>query len=254
MRSFNPTQPRFDTVLPRVSDFQRRLRETAALGEGGDAGSPGNASTLQSSLDASLLQDLQRFEGPLRGGQGPEVLEVMAAAVRHGRALQVLLEHEGLVLPLTVRPQQRTVQAPLALEQWGLLRWAGLKVLQVEPAPPPVPAADLHDAPLGLVLWALALHGSRSELLPEIAGPVAYRIAPATELGSLDFAGALAPAIVRLQRQTTTLAELSRCAGFDRERAMRLLNGLYLQAGLMITRTHPAAVGALPAQRTHGPH
>ena len=30
-------------------------------------------------------------------------------------------------------------------------------------------------------------------------------------------------------------------AGFDRERAMRLLNGLYLQSALMATRTHPAA-------------
>ena len=29
--------------------------------------------------------------------------------------------------------------------------------------------------------------------------------------------------------------------GFDRARAMRMLNGLYLQAGLMVSRTHPAA-------------
>lgn len=170
----------------------------------------------------------------------------MAAAVRHGRALHLLLEHEGLVLPLTVRPQQHTVQAPLALARWGLLRWAGLKVLQVEPAPTPapVPLAGLHDAPLSLVLWSLALHGARIELLPEISAPVAYRIAPASELNGLDLGGVLAPAILRLQRQATTLAEPSQWPGFDRERAMRLLNGLYLQAGLMITRTHPAAVAA----------
>jgi hypothetical protein len=29
--------------------------------------------------------------------------------------------------------------------------------------------------------------------------------------------------------------------GFERERATRLLNGLYLQGGLMVSRTHPAA-------------
>jgi hypothetical protein len=29
--------------------------------------------------------------------------------------------------------------------------------------------------------------------------------------------------------------------GFDRPRAMRMLNGLYLQAGLMVSRTHPVA-------------
>ena len=31
--------------------------------------------------------------------------------------------------------------------------------------------------------------------------------------------------------------------GFDRERAMRLLNALYLQAGLIVSRTHPEAAG-----------
>ena len=45
----------------------------------------------------------------------------------------------------------------------------------------------------------------------------------------------------RLQRATTNLREISDWPGFDRARAMRMLNGLYLQAGLMVTRTHPAA-------------
>ena len=29
--------------------------------------------------------------------------------------------------------------------------------------------------------------------------------------------------------------------GFDRGRAMRMLNGLYLHAALIVSRTHPAA-------------
>ena len=254
-RTFSQTQPSFDTVLPRVSDFQRRQRQ---LGHSPDAGA---GSTLQSTLDVSLLQDLQRFEKPAGSGC-LEVLEVMAAAVRHGRALRLLLEHEGLVLPLTVKPQERLVHAPLALAQWSLLRWSTLKVLQVEPAAAAEPATLTQGAPLGvmqqqaplgvmqqqaplsLVLWALALEGSRADLLPEIAGPVAYRIVPGTDLSGLDLAGLLASAVTRLQRQTTTLGELSQWPGFDRERATRLLNGLYLQAGLMITRTRPAAMGA----------
>ena len=236
-RTFSQTQPSFDTVLPRVSDFQRRQRQ---LGHSPD---PGAGSTLQSTLDVSLLQDLQRFEKPAGSGC-LEVLEVMAAAVRHGRALRLLLEHEGLVLPLTVKPQERLVHAPLALAQWSLLRWSTLKVLQVEPAAAAETAAPTQEAPLGLVLWALALEGSRADLLPEIAGPVAYRIVPGTDLSGLDLAGLLASAVTRLQRQTTTLGELSQWPGFDRERATRLLNGLYLQAGLMITRTRPAAISA----------
>ncbi len=47
--------------------------------------------------------------------------------------------------------------------------------------------------------------------------------------------------MARLKREAVNLRELSQWPGFDRERAMRLLNGLYLQAGLMVSRTHPAA-------------
>jgi hypothetical protein len=47
--------------------------------------------------------------------------------------------------------------------------------------------------------------------------------------------------VARLKREAVNLRELSQWPGFDRERAMRLLNGLYLQAGLMVSRTHPAA-------------
>ena len=223
-----PTRPHFDTELPRLSDFQRRQRASAAEGEGGPV------STLQSGLDRSLLHDLQRFEQ--RAGEGIEVLEIVAAAVRHARALRLLVQHDDLVLPLTVMPVERLVQAPLPLAQWGLLRWSALKVLQVEPAPHDI--EPQHAAPLGMVLWALALHGARAELLPEIAGPAAYRIAPLTDLSALDLSGTLVSAVQRLRRQSTPLRELASWPGFDRERATRLLNGLYLQSGLIVTRSH----------------
>lgn len=235
--SFDSTQPSFDTVLPRVSDFQRRLRTAAP----GSDSAPN--STLNSTLDRSLLLDLQRFEART-DSPGLEVLEVVAAAVRHARPLRLLLQHEDIVLPLTVMPVERLVHAPLPLAQWGLLRWHALKVLQVEPAAAGGELTDeSHLAPLGVVLWALALHGSRAELLPEIAGPVAYRMAPGTDLSSLSLGGPLASAMARLRRQSTPLHEISGWPGFDRERAMRLLNGLYLQAGLIVTRAHPAGAG-----------
>jgi hypothetical protein len=234
------TLPNFDTTLPRVSDFQRRMRMSTS---GADTMA---GSTRLSALDVSLLQDLQRFEAAAtQAGSGLEVLEVVAAAVRHGRALKLMLAHEDRVLPLTVLPVERLVHAPLPLAQWALLRWRQLRVLHVEPAmgePMSEPGTD-HSAPLVLVLWALALNGSRAELLPEIAGPVAYRIAPGTDLSALDLRGALGAAVNKLRRQTHTLGEIETWPGFDRERAMRLLNGLYLQAGLMVSRAHPAATG-----------
>ena len=229
--------PTFDTVLPRVSDFQRRLRQT-----GGDTRSPASGhASLDPTLDQSLLQDLQRFDASARTEHGLEVLEVVAASLRHGRALRLLVSHADLVLPLTVMPLQRVVRAPLPLDQWELLNWAGMKVLQVEPALAPLQTD--HQAPLGLVLWALALQGSRAQLLPEIAGPVAYRIAPSADFSGLHLSGALASAVTRLRRQTTPLQELSSWPGLDAERASRLLNGLYLQSGLIVTRSHPAAAG-----------
>jgi hypothetical protein len=227
--------PSFDTVLPRVSDFHRRLRQTSV-----DTLSPGGIhSSLDPTLDQSLLQDLQRFDVSARTEPGLEVLEVVAASLRHGRALRLLVSHADLVLPLTVMPLERVVQAPLPLDQWDLLDWAGMKVLQVESATPHLPAS--HQAPLGLVLWALALQGSRAQLLPEIEGPVAYRIAPSADFSGLHLTGLLAAAVARLRRQSTPLHELSAWPGLDADRATRLLNGLYLQSGLIITRSNPAA-------------
>jgi hypothetical protein len=234
------TQPSLDNALPRVSDFQRRMQRSAT------AADTMAGSTRLSALDASLLQDLQRFEpAATQQGLGLEVLEVMAAAVRHGRALQLMLAHEERVLPLTVLPAEHLVHAPLPLSQWAVLRWSQLKVLHVERAlgEPLNEPGTSHSAPLSLVLWALALNGARAELLPEIAGPVAYRIAPGTDLSALDLRGALGAAVNKLRRNTSTLSEMEAWPGFDRDRAMRLLNGLYLQAGLMVSRAHPAATG-----------
>ena len=51
---------------------------------------------------------------------------------------------------------------------------------------------------------------------------------------------------MRLQRDNANLRDIAAWPGFDRSRAMRLLNGLYLQAALIISRTHPAASHEIP--------
>jgi hypothetical protein len=92
------------------------------------------------------------------------------------------------------------------------------------------------------LLWALAMRGPRRELLPEIAGPAVYRVSPALDSGSLPISGALRTAIDRLRRQAISLSGLATWPAFNRERAVRLLNALYLQAGLIVSRSHPDAV------------
>ena len=65
---------------------------------------------------------------------------------------------------------------------------------------------------------------------------------PGLDSAGLPTGGALKAAIDRLRRQTANLTEIASWPALDRERATRLLNALYLQAGLMVSRSHPDAV------------
>jgi hypothetical protein len=223
---FHSTLPVGASELMRVSDFRRYLRQQQA--ERQEAGA-----TLLSSLTPSLLQDLMRFE---REGHGSELLEVVAASLRHGRSLLVHLGLDGHVIPLTVFPAERLAHCPLTSEQLLSTRLHALQVMQVEPAvrQPPgpqqrTPVQEHHlFAPLGPLTWAMAMRGSRDTLLPELAGPVAYRVTPGADLKPLALAGTAAAAVARLRRESANLREVAAWPGFDRERAMRLLNGLYL--------------------------
>lgn len=247
---FEPTIPFGEPELMRVSAFRRYLDELDGQGQ-----HPVPSSRL-ASLSPSLMADLMRFE---EGGGASEVLEVLAACVRHARDVAVHLQWGDKVVPLTVFPQQRLFHCQLSLDTLLAARLTELEVLYVEPATlrPPgdaehklvAPAAEHH--PLGVLLWELALRGRRDSLLPEIAGPAAYRLSPGIDLGAIRATGALAAGVERLQGDATTLREMSEWPGFDRERATRLLNGLYLQAGLIVSRAHPAAIndswfGVLP--------
>ena len=240
---FEPTIPFGEPELLRASAFQRYLHEP-----GGPRahGLLGDAATRPAGLSPSLLADLGRFE---RSGQASEVLEVLAACVRHAQEVIVHLQMADVVVPLTVFAVERLVHCPISLDALLRERPTELRVLHVEPAvlrPPgdresALVADDQHYHPLRPVLWEFALRGSRATLLPEIAGPVAYRVAPGLELGDLRVSGALTSTIQRLQRDSVSLRELADWPGFDAPRAARLLNALYLQSGLIVSRTHRAA-------------
>ena len=239
---FPSTLPVGASELMRVSDFRRYLQEQQALIDRADR----QQTTRLSSLSPSLLLDLLRFE---REGRGSDLLEVIAAALRHNKRLLIHLALDGHVIPLTVFPVERLAHCPLTSEQLLSSRLSALEVMQVEPAllsaPGPQDRALVADAalygPLGPLIWALAMRGARDSLLPELAGNAAYRVTPVADLQGLELGGTLSAALARLRRETTNLREISEWPGFDRERAMRLLNALYLQAALMVTRSHPAA-------------
>lgn len=196
-------------------------------------------------LTPSLADDLRRFE---RNGMQTELIEVLAASMRHGRNLLVSLEYGNHALELTLYPSHRLMHCPLPLQRLLSLQLSDLFVQSVTLAPRRLPVLTrlpsaeqaLYGsmAPLG---WELALRGARCELLPEIPSQAAFRIPPGVTVQGVDLHGTMAAAIHRLRREATNLKEMSAWAGFDRERAMRLLNGLYLQSALMATRAHPAA-------------
>jgi hypothetical protein len=237
---FESTLPFGQPDLMRASAFRRYLDESARSGEADTM-----ASRL-STLSPSLMLDLMRFE---QDGHQGGVVEILAACIRHARKLLLHLQAGERVVPLSVFPVEHLAHCPMPMAQFLELPLGELVVMHVEPALLRPPGDRLqsmigepeHYSALGPVLWELALRGSRSELLPEIAGQAAYRISPGLNLRTLELQGSLADAVARLKRETTNLREMAQWPGFDRERAMRLLNGLYLQAGLMVSRTHPAA-------------
>ena len=241
MSTFQSTIPFGQPELMRASDFQRYLHEPG----GPRAREVVEGGVRHAALSPSLMADLSRFE---HAGHASEALEVLAACVRHAQQVVIHLQMGDAVVPLTVFAVQRLVHCPITLDALLQQRPTELRVLHVEPAvlrppgdaEPLLVGEDQHYHSLGPVLWELALRGARSTLLPAIAGTVAYRVAPGIDLGALRVGGALMAAVQRLQGERVTLREMADWPGFDAERAARLLNALYLQSGLIVSRTRPA--------------
>jgi hypothetical protein len=227
-----------DSTLWRISAFERVRNETGTSGfmrlEGPTV------------LSSTLMADLWRLEQDPSEG---DVLEVMAACLRHREPALLYLEHQELVWPVTLFPHEMLYHSPRPMVQASTQGLSPLKVLMVEP-PGVRPPGDRmkerighvdHYYPLTPLLWAVALHGPRARLLGEIAGTAAYRALSNSERENLPLAGAMRSAAERLRRESASLREIASWPGLSVERASRLLNALYLASSLMTTRSHPAA-------------
>lgn len=227
-----------DSTLWRISAYER-WRE-----ENGNSGfAPLTPSTvLPTTLNAELTQ-LERRQ--LRG----DVLEVMAACMRQRESALVLLRHRDLVWPLTLFPRSNLYHVPRPITDSLESSTRDLEVLSVEPPglrpPGHVMTERIADAggyrPLAPLLWTLALHAPQSHLLADIAGRAAYWISAEFASTGIAHAGAMGPVLKRLRQGVASLNEIARWPGMDAERAARMLNGLYLQGGLIVLRSHRAA-------------
>ena len=237
---FDSTIPFGEPELLKTSAYRKYLEELDGDSE------PGGPSSRLTQLSESLQADLGRFEQ--RGGSS-EAVEVVAACIRHSTRVTIYLQCADRVVPLTVFPQERLVHCPMDLDEMVQRYLSQLRVMHLEPAtlrPPGDSERELIGEsrmyhPIGPLLWELAVRGPRSTLLPEIAGPAVYRVAPGLDVEQLPVTGAVRSAIERLKREAMSLGGIAAWPAFDRDRAMRLLNALYLQAGLIVSRAHPSA-------------
>ena len=228
-----------ESTLWRISAFERERRET-----GGSGFATLGRSTV---LPTTLLAELRRIEDWSAGES--DVLEVMAASLRHREALLMLLRYEDLVWPVTLFPLQMLYHSPRDMADATPAGLGSVAALAIEPPGVRPPGHWMHERvaqaahyrPLLPLLWRMALHGPRHELLADIGGTAAYRVVPSPHGERPTAPGALGPAIERLRRESASLREIAGWPGLGVERASRMLNALYLASSLLTTRSHPAA-------------
>jgi hypothetical protein len=230
----------FAQTLPIDMPTPVLLTDVVRMPEYDVPSTPRPLSTLSpSTLSPSMLSDLRRFADEVCE---TDLLPVLAAIVRHTKPLVMHLQHEDRVLALSVFPREQQFHCSLDLCALPAQAIERLRLTHVSPFLGPGPhdpagAAAPHVGVLAPLLWQLALHGARDELLPEIAGPVRYRLAPGVPLRSLPMDAWSLPMLKRLRREATTLRELA--TRTTQAQVQRLLNAVYLQGRLMITRSLP---------------
>ena len=230
-----------DSTLWRVSGYERVRMLTGTSGFARLEG--------PSVLPTTLLNDLLHVDSV---DDYLDVLEVVAACMRHREPALLCLQYEGLVWPVTLFPSQMLYHSPRDMAQATPAALSRITLLSTETPGVRPPGHWMHERigqvahyrPLTPLLWSLALDGPRPDLLNEIAGTAAYRAIKRLDEEGLSLSGALGSAAERLRRETVPLRTISTWPGMSVERASRLLNALYLASALLATRGHPAARAA----------
>jgi hypothetical protein len=226
------------STLWRISAFQR-ARDAGQIGS-----LEGEGPTL---LPTTLLADLQQLQNDPTNG---DVLEVIAACLRHHEAALLYLEYGSHVWPVTLFPREFLYHSPRVVSDMAAgAALSALKLIGAEPPGVRPPGHAMHERmasavkyhPLAALLWAVALHGPRATLLTEISGRVAYKLVSSGAKDLPSSLGALLPAVLRLRQEAASLREVANWPGLSVQRASRLLNALYLTGELMVSRSHPAA-------------
>lgn len=234
------TQP----TRPPVFDEDFRSTDRASTVAGEVESEPATTSrTRPSTLSPSVLSDLKRFSS---GTEASDLLPALAASLRHAQDLVLHLQRDLGNLLLSVFPRDQRFGCALNLLELRDDEIARLQLSRVEPwegfwhggaAAAADTGAQAVFRPLRPLLWRLALHGARDELLPEIAGAVRYRLAPGVSLRHAPLDEQLRPILRGLRQVALSFDEFSDWSGVAPPTLRRLLNALYLQSGLILSRS-----------------
>ena len=145
-----------DSTLWPVSAFEQMRATTGTTGYTRPEG--------VTVLPTTLLHDIDQFEIDLGSS---DLIEVIAACVRHREAALLCLQHEGLVWPLTLFPDDACITRRATLRR--LPAPGRRSLITVEPPGVRPPGHWMHERvaeaehyrPLAPLLWSLALNGSR---------------------------------------------------------------------------------------------
>lgn len=227
-----------DSTLWRLSAYERMRLERSSTA----FAQLGENTVLPTTLVSDLRQlDLQR--------ESHDVLEVLAACLRHRQSALLCLRYEDLVWPLTVFPLEGLYHSPRALARAKPQSLAQSVLLSCDPPGLRPPGHWMHERIAGAeayhalppLLWRLALEGPRADLLHEVSGNAVFRVLRDPASPDLPTPGALGPTIDRLRRESAPLRKVAQWPGMSFERASRLVNALYLTSNLIVSRAHHAA-------------
>jgi hypothetical protein len=229
-----------DPATHEVEFLQTDLVSTLAIDDSHTSDSAPR--TRPTTLSPSVLSDLSRFANNL---ESTDPLPVVAASLRHMRALVLHIRHSLGELPLHIFPREQRFGCAVDLLVLPPGEIAKFYLTRVEPWDDfwhgSGSDAPTHFNPLRPLLWLLALHGPRESLLPEISGSVRYRLGPGVSLRQLPLEEPVRSLVWTMRDVASSFDELSRASGLEPRSLSRLLNALYLQSGLIVSRALLAA-------------
>lgn len=221
--------PSGEDGVPTTLVFAETVPLEAAAASDGRATESGVLSTAS----GSLRQDLHRFTD---SAMAADLLPAIAASVRHLRPIAMVVWLAGRSSALVIDPRNQAFLCDSDLLSLAAAELAVLRLERVDAGSHPVAThGTLRPGPLPELLWRVALYGSTDELLPEIGGRAMYRAATSMRLPGALLSPEHLRVLARLSGTPASLAELQALLA-DGAPVCRVLNALYLQGSLIVTR------------------